>query len=401
MSGKALRIALVSMHTSPMGRPGAGDVGGMNVMVREVAQRLGAAGHSVDVYCRRDDAQSPARVTHTVGVTVHRLPAGPPEPLPKSALEAHIEEFTAALAHEGPWDILHSHHWFSGMSALPIARERGLGHVQSFHSIAADPSDPLACGERPEGPGRVPGERLLAGESDAVIAVSRAEAHTVIGRLGTAPARVVVVAPGVDAEQFRPAEGDRTAPAGRDTLVVAARLEPLKGVDLAIEALARLPEPRPLLVVSGAPTGGFDGYAHELRRLVEQRGVADDVVFAGPLGRAELADAMRSALAVLVPSHSETYGLVALEAAACGRPVIASRAGGLSDAVLDGTTGILLPDRDPELWAGTIRSLMEDPARAAELGRSGRRHALAHPWHATGAGWVRTYRRVIAVSGRR
>src|SRR5699024_5810858 len=115
-------------------------------------------------------------------------------------------------------------------------------------------------------------------------------------------------------------------------------------------------EPRPLLLVSGAPTGGFDGYAEELQGLAERRGVAQDVVFAGPLGRVGLAEAMRGALAVLVPSHSETYGLVALEAAASGRPVIASRTGGLSDAVLDGTTGILLPDRDPELWAGTIRS---------------------------------------------
>ncbi len=398
MSGKALRIALVSMHTSPIGQPGAGDVGGMNVLVRAVAEQLGTAGHSVDVYCRRADPRSPARVAHAPGVTVHNLPAGPPTALTKAELEAHIEEFTGALADQGPWDILHSHHWFSGMSALPIARERGLGHVQSFHSIAADPADPLSSGERPEGPGRLPGERLLGEESDAVIAVSHAEANTVIGRLGTVASRVVIVPPGVDSEEFHPAPEADGHDGRRPHLLVAARLEPLKGVDLAIEALARLPRPRPELVVSGAPTGGFEGYAEELRELAERRGVAGDVTFAGPLGRGELAAVMRSALAVLVPSHSETYGLVALEAAASGRPVVASRAGGLNDAVLDGTTGILLPDRDPELWAGTIRSLLDEPSRAAELGRAGRRHALAHPWRATATGWARTYRRVIAAS---
>ncbi|QGH69194.1 glycosyltransferase [Pseudactinotalea sp. HY158] len=401
--GPPLRIALVSMHTSPIGRPGAGDVGGMNVVVRQVAERLGAAGHSVDIYCRRGDGASPARVSHSPGVVVHHLPAGPPTPLSKAELEDHVEEFTEALAREGPWDILHSHHWFSGMSALAIARERGLGHVQSFHSIAADPADPLAFGERPEGPGRLPGERLLARESDAVIAVSHAEANTAVGRLGSAPSRVVVVPPGVDSEQFHPiAPTGPTVPgtsAGRPRLVVAARLEPLKGVDLAIEALARLDEPRPLLVVSGAPTGGFADYAADLHELARGLHVAGDVEFAGPLGRADLAERMRHALAVLVPSHSETYGLVALEGAASGRPVIASRAGGLSDAVLDGVTGILLPDRDPEVWAGTIRSLLEDPGRAAELGRAGREHALAHPWQATAAGWERTYRHVIATGG--
>lgn len=392
--GPTLRIALVSMHTSPVDSPGSGDVGGMNVVVRHAAEELGRLGHTVEIFTRRSDPDGPDVVDHAPGVSVHFLPAGPPRPATKTEQEGFLEPFTAELARHGPWDVIHSHHWFSGVCALPIARDRQVPHAQSFHSVAADPTSSLSDGERPEGPGRAPAELHLAAESDAVIAVSRAEADTVLARLGARPEKVVVVPPGVDTDQFRP--GRQSLVGARPILLAAARLEPLKGLDLAIRAVAGIPaERRPLLVVAGAPTAGHEGYGDKLRDLARSLGVADDVRLAGPVTRDELAHRMRGADAVVVPSHSETYGLVALEAAASQTPVLAADVGGLREAVLDGVTGLLIADRAPSVWTAEIESLLADADRAAAWGRAGREHALHHTWQRTAAGWLAVYRNLL------
>lgn len=375
----SIRVGVVSLHTDPFARPGAGDVGGMNVVVRSTTVAMAAAGAEVTVWTRRDRDDVPE--TEVVdGVRLRRLPVGPPTTLLKSAHDDLIAPFAAQLREEPPVDVLHSHHWFSGMAALPIARERGIPHVQSFHSIAAAPSTPLSAGERPESPARLEGERWLAGATDAVVAVSHAEARTVVERLGAAPSSVHVIHPGVDGELFHP--GTR---AEQPMLLAAARLEPLKAIDVAIAALAGVVErrdataPRPRLVVVGGATND-ESYPRELAALADVLGVADDVAFVGPQGRDELAALMRSAWAVLVPSHSETYGLVALEAAASGVPVVAARTGGLEESVIDGTTGVLLPDWEPATWADAVAHLLADPDRLARLGRAGRHHARARRW---------------------
>lgn len=397
----SLRIALVSMHTDPFADPGRGDVGGMNVVVKHGALALASLGHEVAVFTRRSSPHDPPREAHGP-VTLHRLPAGPPRPTTKAEQEGYVEEFSAGLAEamaraEGrgqPWQTIHSHHWFSGAAAIRLAREAGLPHVQSFHSIAArDPGD-WSLGEQPEGPGRVPAEAMLAADSARVIAVSHAEAETVV-QLGAAVERVSVATPGVDHGVFHPGQGDED-PLHLDeraTVLVAARLEPLKGIDLAIEILERIPaETRPRLVISGAPTAGFDGYDHELHRLVQEAGLRNDVWFAGPLSREELARAMRRARAVLIPSHSETYGLVALEAAACGTPAIASHVGGLGDAVIHGTTGLLIEGRDPQEWAAELLSLLTDAEYRARLGAAASNRARSLTWESMAEKWVHTYR---------
>ena len=400
MTTGALRLALVSMHSDPFADPGTGDVGGMNVVVKHGALALSALGHEVEVFTRRASESSPDVATYG-GVRVHHLRAGPARPATKREQENYVAGFRAALQaeyHAGTqrgrgWQIIHSHHWFSGAAALDLAERAGLLHVQSFHSLAARDHGGWELGERAEGPGRVPAEARLARESDALIAVSRAEASTIID-LGAAADRVRIATPGVDHTVFHRGDPREAPPAPRrrPVILLAARLEPLKGADLAIAMLAEIKEQlRPRLVISGAPTGGFDGYDAHLREKVSDLGLTGDVHFAGPMSRTELARAMRSADVVIIPSHSETYGLVALEAAACGTPVLAARVGGLVDAVEDGVTGVLIDGRDPRAWAKRLTELLSAPDLRADLGRAAHQFARAFTWNRMALTWLDVY----------
>ncbi len=390
-----LRIGLVSLHTSPGDEPGSGEVGGMNVVVRHQAEALADRGHHVDIVTRRSSPTQPDSVSLVPGVCLRFVSAGPAEPVPKGEHDAFIEPFRAELAGLGPFDVLHSHHWFSGVAALPVARERGIPHVQSFHSIAAASDTPLSEGERPESAGRPAGEQMLARESDAVVVVSSAEAETVRDRLGGDPGRVWIVPPGVDGSVFRPAAvGARRADV--PYVVAAARVQPLKGLDLAIEAIADIDrEARPTLVIAGDASSEAGDYVAELRRLASDRGIADRVTFVGPQSRADLAFLFRGAAAVLVPSHSETYGLVALEGSASGVPVVAAAAGGLREAVVDGETGVVLESRDPGVWAAEIARILTDAGYAASLSAAGREHAERLSWERSATGLEQVYRRVL------
>lgn len=394
----ALRIALVCLHTSPASDPGIGDAGGMNVVVRNQAIALGALGHSVDLFTRRSSPDQPVSTPLCdsgpgESVTLHFVDAGPAHPVAKGVHEQFMDEFGLALDAFGEFDIVHSHHWFSGMAALPFARRRGIPHLQSFHSIAADPATPLSEGERPESPGRLAGEAWLAQESDGVIAVSAAEADTVVTRLGASVDRVSVVAPGVDSALFRPGERASTP-----YIVAAGRLDPLKGFDLAIEALAAVPAGvRPELVIAGEESVDYSHYPDELRALAASHGVESLVRFVGPQSRADLATLLREARVVVIPSHSETYGLVALEAAASATPVVAAAAGGLREAVVDGVTGIVLASRAPEVWAGAIARILQEPALSASLSTTARVRATGLSWAHSADALVEVYRRALGV----
>lgn len=408
-----LRLAFVSLHTSPATQPGSGDAGGLNVVERATADALADLGHSVELITRRADPDEPDAVELRPGVVLRHLTAGPERPLPKSGIDAFIPEFSAGLGKLGPYDLVHSHHWMSGVAALPHARAWGVPHVQSYHSVAALPGSPLAEGEAPESPARVPGEALVARESQAVVAISAAEARTVIERCGAEPDRVCIVSPGVDHELFRPllpgearwepqidadepghGDGSPSRPAGRGTtpapasplargfVLFAARLQPLKGPDLAIRALAGVDAAiRPHLVIAGDVSADFAAYEATLLALVDELGLTGKVSFIGPQSRPELARLMRSARIVLVPSHSETFGLVALEAAASGTPVIAAAAGGLREAVAHGETGQLMDSRRPRDWADAITHLLTEPGLLQRQGVVARVHARRFVWH--------------------
>ncbi|MDJ0377744.1 glycosyltransferase [Cryobacterium sp. PH31-L1] len=402
---KPLRIALVCLHTSPGTDPGSGDAGGMNVVVRHQAEALGALGHSVTILTRRSSPVQPLLEYLAPGVILQFLDAGPAVALAKGEHERYIEDFEAAIGALEPFDIIHSHHWFSGMAALPVARTWDIPHVQSFHSIAAEDGSPLAAGERAESPGRMLGEAWLARESDSMVAISAAEAATISGRLDGRADRTSIVLPGVDSQLFSPARL-RQPPAGSTAaataaatadgyVVVAARLQPLKGLDLAIHAIAALPQGRrPELVIAGDASVDYAGYVEELRQLAEEAGLSD-IRFVGAQSHAKLAELFRGARLVLVPSHSETYGLVALEAAASGVPVVASAAGGLREAVVDGITGLVLDSRDPQVWADAMAQILSDPTRAGELAQAAREHALRLDWTRSAASLVRVYRALL------
>jgi len=388
-----LRIALVCLHTSPGSEPGSGDAGGMNVVVRHQAEAMAAAGHTVEIMTRRSSLDQPDSLPLAPGVTLRFLTAGPSRPVAKGEHEGFVDEFRMRLAELGTFDVIHSHHWFSGMAALPLSRLTGTPHVQSFHSIAADDATPLAAGERAESPGRMAGEAWLARESDAIVAVSAAEADTVVMRLGGSIDRVRIVYPGVDGALFRP-QPDR--PAGTGYAVVAARLQPLKGLDLAIEAVAAVPaELRPDLVIAGDASSDFDGYIDELTALAARHGIEHGLRFVGPQSRADLAALFRGARAVLVPSHSETYGLVALEAAASGVPAIVAASGGLREAVDDGVTGVVLDSRDPQAWAAAIAEVLAHPALARRLADAARDRAEGLDWPHSAKTLIAVYRELV------
>ena len=393
-----LRIGFVMLHTSPLDVPGTKDAGGMNVVVRAQAEALARAGHEVTIFTRRSNAEVQERTVLMEGLTVVQLAAGPATLLPKGEHERLMAEFGEALASaigNEPVDLLHAEHWFSGIAALPVARRLGIPLVQSYHSIAAPMDSPLTHGERPESPGRLAGERRLAHEADLVIAVSEAERATVIERLGGAPDRSVVVQLGVDTELFHPAD-ERDGAARREVMVVG-RLHPLKGFDRVIAAIATIPAAaRPAMRIVGSPPPDGASYERELHAAVEAHGMGEITVFEDALGREALAERMRETSLVIVPSYSETFGLVALEAAASGVPVVARRVGGLCESVVDGVTGVLVDGDDAAEWGAAIAALIGDPGRRAKLGTQARSHAVAHNWDASASGLAAVYRLVLA-----
>lgn len=406
MDPDSLRICFVVLHTSPLDEPGTKDAGGMNVVVRAQAAELARRGHHVEMITRRAAPEGPDVVRLGPRLSVRHLDAGPACLLSKGDHGQWIAAFADALAahlRRHPVDVLHSEHWYSGAAALPVARAAGIPIVHSYHSIAADPGAPLSEGERPEREERLDAERELARSADLVLAVSEAERRSVIDRLGGDPRRVRVVPLGVDAKLFRPCEPDECADrgewlthGGRPEVLVAGRLHPLKGFDLAVRAVAAIPPARrPALRIVGAPPPDGDDYVRALHTAVADAGMISTVSFDGALRRGEFAERLRRADLVLVPSHSETFGLVALEAAACGVPVIARATGGLPEAVADGESGILVASEDPAVWAAQIERVLGDADLAGRMGSAGRRHALRRSWESSADVLLGAYRELL------
>ncbi|MCC2594020.1 glycosyltransferase [Tessaracoccus sp. OS52] len=397
-----LRVAFVSMHTSPAERPGTADAGGMNVLIHALADAMGQLDVHVEFITRRGGPDQPDVVDFAEGVVLRHVTAGPTKPLPKSEIHHHIDEFRAGMSELGPFDLIHSHHWMSGVAAIPLAREWGIPHVMTFHSVAAHPNSSLRDGEPPETPDRLAGEVLCAEQSDLVIAVSHHEAAVVIGRCNADPERVAIVRPGVDVDLFHPVgdsdpQGWTPEPGVRPGyLVFAARLQPLKGPDVALRALAGVPaEIRPDLVIIGQTSADFAGYEAELHQLVDDLGLTGNVVFLPGQDRESLAQIIRHASVMLVPSHSETFGLIALEASASGVPVLAAAAGGLTEAICNTHTGILVPGHDAADWSRELTALLRDDERRAALGATGRRRALDMTWSTVAERTLAAYHRVL------
>jgi len=380
------RVGLISVHTSPLDQPGAGDGGGLNVYVREVARRMGARGVEVDVFTRRTDPDQPDTVTIAPGVQLHHLTAGPVEPVAKEELATLLCPFELALAAHprlAGLEVLHAHYWLSGWVGRRIARRTGIPLVQTFHTLAALKNATLAPGDRPEGALRLVAEAEVARDADQVLVLTCGEARLFHSSFGLSGARLTVVPAGVDLDVFTP-DGP-AAPHDGIELLFAGRLQPLKGPDVALRTLAEVRRHRDdvrLRIVGGASGGsGVATSVEALSALAEELGVAEHVVFEPALPQAELAARLRAADLVLVPSRSETFGLIALEAQACGTPVVAARVAGLE--VVVGAGGVLVDGHDPADHARAVLDLLADGPRMAEVRAGGLADAAASSWERT------------------
>lgn len=384
------RLAVISLHTSPLAQPGSGDGGGMNVYVRELAAAEARRGGEVDVFTRRETPDAPRSVAVEPGVTVHHVDAGPAAPVAKESLPEHLEQFTAGVlqaleASPHCYDALHANYWLSGVAGHAIKHALDLPLIVTFHTVEKL-KEPEAQARSPR---RAETEEAIVACADAVLASCDVEAAQLRDALGAE--RIEVVPPGVDHAIFGP--GDRAharralgIPADGPLLLFAGRLQALKGADLAIdtfEALRRRGGEHRLVVVGGP--SGPDGvtFAASLRDRVRTDGLSDRVRFVEPQPHVLLSTYYRAADACLVPSLSESFGLVALEASACGVPVIASKVGGLSALVEDGVNGVSMEGRDATEWADAVEWATRDALRATRLSTGGVLRARSFTWGAT------------------
>jgi glycosyltransferase involved in cell wall biosynthesis len=429
-----MRIAMVSEHASPLAALGGPDAGGQNVYVARLAEELTRRGHQVTVYTRRDAAELPDRVPLPCGAVVEHVPAGPAEPIPKDELFAHMPAFGAYLARvwarerDRP-EVVHAHFWMSGIAAQLGAHPHGIPVVQTFHALGtvkrrhqgrADTSPPERIGV----------ERGIGRTCDRVLATCSDEVHE-LAAMGVPSRRVSVVPCGVDAEQFRPEQfrpagerpgagradggarvGARQAPERSGTaarwqvperraahrLLAIGRLVRRKGYDQAIQALPRIPDTE--LLIAGGPQEHLlpdDAEAERLVRLAGDLGVGDRVRLLGAVDPARMPELMRSADLVLCTPAYEPFGIVPLEAMACGVPVVATDVGGHRDSVADRVTGRLVPPGDPGAIAAAVRELLDDTALRRRYGAAGRDRVLARfTWQRVALGAEQVYRQVAS-----
>ncbi len=406
------RVAMLSVHTSPLDAPGGGDAGGLNVYVVETAKRLAEAGVEIEIFTRATSSDQPAEQPLCAGVTVRHVTAGPFEGLAKNDLPAQLCAFTAGVMraearHEpGHYDLIHSHYWLSGQVGW-LARERwGVPLVHSAHTLAKVKNALLADGDEPEPRARVIGEEQVVAESDRLIASTADEAAQLVELYGADPRRVRTIAPGVDLENFvpgSPAAARRRLGLRPDalTLLFVGRIQPLKAPDVLLRAAAVVnadPElaGRLQVVVLGAPSGtGLERPRH-LEVLRDELGLAGVVEFRPPASRTVVADYYRAADLTVVPSHNESFGLVALESQACGTPVVAAAVGGLPTAVADDVSGVLVDGHDPEQWAKVLTDLLRTPDLLRRLAGGARGHAERFSWSRTADGLHVAYREAVA-----
>jgi D-inositol-3-phosphate glycosyltransferase len=389
------RLAVLSLHSSPLAQPGTGDSGGMNVYVRELVSSLAQAGVAGDVYVRRWQADLPDVVAVEPGFRVVHVPAGPLD-LAKEQLPTVIDEWTdGVLAHirsHGEVDAIHANYWLSGVAGHSLKHTLDLPLVSTFHTLArvkAETGDP-------EPQRRVDAETEVIACSDAILASCVAEAEQLERLYGAPPDRIEIVPPGVDHAFFSPGDrrGARTALGLGDHPVIlfVGRIQPLKGLGIAVGALAALGRPDAVLVAVGGPSGAAgEAELARVRSLAVELGVADRVRFVAPQPHHLLSTYYRAADVTLVPSRSESFGLVALESAACGTPVVAASVGGLRTLVDHGRTGFLVSGRAPAAFAGAAAHLLDHPEQAARMGADAAARARGFTWSTTAARLRRLY----------
>jgi len=407
------RVATISVHTSPLDQPGTGDAGGMNVYIVELSRRLAAMGIEVDIFTRTTSSSLDPVVELEPGITVRHVTAGPFEGLSKNDLPSQLCAFASgvlraeAVNDPGHYDVVHSHYWLSGQVGW-LAKERwGVPLVHSFHTLAKVKNAALADDDDPEPTAREIGEAQVVEAADRLVASTADEAAQLRDLYAADPARIATVAPGVDLERYTP--GDRNAAkrllglTDDDVLLLfVGRIQPLKAPDVLIRAAAELVRRDPSLrsrlrvAVVGGPSGTGTRDPERLDALARHLDLTDVVRREPPVEPDRLVAYYRAAEAVVVPSYNESFGLVALEAQACGTPAVAAAVGGLRTAVRHGESGLLVSGHDPAEWATVLRRIVDDPAERARLSAGARQHAERFGWAATAAGTLQVYRDAIA-----
>ncbi len=406
------RVAVVSLHTSPLDQPGSGDSGGMNVYIRAAAERLASRGVDVDVFTRRRASDVAEIEEFAPGSRIVHVTAGPRDPVPKEDLPRFLPEFLEGLLRrtraEGmTYDLVHSHYWLSGWVGRRAKEAWGAPLIASFHTLGKVKNYSLARGESSEPAERLSGEEAVIAEADRVMAATPAEAAQLVGLYRADPGRIRLVPPGVDHGVFfpRPKEASRARLhlAGVRLLLFVGRLQAHKGPDVAVralaEALARDPRETEdvVLAIVGGPSG--TGQGAEVARLMDLAGalgVEERVVLFPPQPQIRLADFYAAADAVIVPSRSESFGLVALEAQACGTPVVAAAVGGLRYVVEVGETGFLVEGHDPGDHAERLLQILGDPKGAHRMGEAGARRSLRFSWDSTASEIWSVYQELLA-----
>ncbi len=399
-SGNNSKIATLMVHTSPLDQAGVGDAGGMNVYVVETAKKMAQAGVSVDIFTRANKPNLPESVEIAEGVNVKHLVAGPFEGLSKEELPSQLGALTSAFMNHQKqfpsnyYSLLHSHYWISGQLGWMVSEATSIPLIHTMHTTAKVKNLNLAAGEKPEPHTRAIGEEQVVQAATGLIANTDAEAASLVSLYEACPDRVFVVAPGVDLQTFSPADGKAAA---RNRLNIApdaimltfvGRVQPHKGPDVLLKAAAEMVMHTPHLRAKLAVViiGGASGSVNELEKiksLARFLKIEDVTHFIEPVSREVLPDWYRASDLVCVPSYSESFGLVALEAQACGTPVVATAIGGLRTAVSDGISGLLVDGHDPKAWSAVISRLITEPARRLLLSMGAVEHASHFGWENT------------------
>lgn len=410
------RIAVLSLHTSPLEQPGTGDAGGMNVYVASTAAELARRGVGVEVFTRATSSDQPPVVEMAPGVLVRHIPAGPFELLDRSELPSQLCAFTAGVLRTeafhppGFYDLVHSHYWLSGQVGWLTSARWGVPLVHTAHTLARVKNAALADGDSPEPRTRVYGEQQVVDAADRLVANTDVEARQLVDLYDADPNAVSTVSPGVDLATFRPgsrldARRSLGIPDDAVVLTFAGRIQPLKAPDVLLRAAAELVRrhsdlrERLVVLVVGGPSGSGLEHPESLAKLAGDLGLSDVVRFEPPQPKADLATRFRAADAVAVPSYNESFGLVALEAQACGTPVVAAAVGGLPVAVADDSSGLLVDSHRATDWADALARVALRPDVRSRLSAGALEHARRFSWQHTTDGLLSAYGAAIGSAG--
>jgi D-inositol-3-phosphate glycosyltransferase len=415
-----MRIAMLSVHSSPLAALGGKEAGGMNVYVRELSRELGRRGIAVDIFTRAQDAAAPTVVALDRSVRLISLRAGPAAPYDKNWLLAYLPEFVGRVrcfadGEDLAYDLIHSHYFISGEVALALRRSWGVPAVHMFHTLGAMKNQVARGAEEQETEQRIAIERRQLGAMDAVIAATPLDRAQMVWHYGADAGSIRVIPCGVDQRRFFPRDmaAARVAlglpPAPHKLVLLVGRIEPLKGIDALIEATALLLERHPewrgnlsALVVGGENESARSRWNTEQRRLDALRrelGVADAVQFLGSRTQEQLPQLYAAADVTTMPSHYESFGMAALEGLASGRPVVATNAGGPAFIVEDGVSGLLTPPNDADALAGRLEQLLVNDDLRASMGQAAATRADRFAWPTVACDVLRVYRDMLA--GRR